>query len=61
MWKKSPPINNTDISEWYWYYDPKHKSLEIIEIWPKRDVRRFDGYWYTEIIIPPSKPNLEKQ
>ena len=55
-WSKKTPKNNTQISEWYWYYDPKNKAPEIIEIWSKRDVSRFDGYWWSNNISVPQVP-----
>lgn len=58
-WTKNPPVNETDTSEWYWYYDPKNKHPEIIEIWPKRDAKRLDGLWWTTKIAIPKLPKKE--
>jgi hypothetical protein len=58
-WTKNPPVNESDTSEWYWYFNPKEKHPEIIEVWPKRDTKRLDGLWWTTKIAVPILPKKQ--
>jgi len=60
-WTKDPPINDSDISQWYWYYDSRNNEPEIIEIWPGRDVKRLDGFWFYKKITVPYVPKKKTE
>jgi len=57
-WSKIPPIApKSPPSLYYWYWDNGDIEPCVMELWAKRDVKRFAGDWWLEPVpCPPCKP-----
>jgi len=54
MWSKDPPLAPLKKpSKFYWFYDPSLKEMWPVEVWPKRYLDHFQGFWWS---IPIDKP-----
>jgi hypothetical protein len=63
-WSKDPPIapEKGFVSEYYWFYDSISRVMTAVEVWPKRWLKHYHGYWWiTPIARPPEKPPQEAQ
>jgi len=52
--KKSPESPKYPPSLWYWYWDKDEIEPCVMELWAKRDVSRFTGYWWLEPVPGPA-------
>lgn len=43
--REQPASPETAPSDWYWYWDDKDREPCVIELWPKRDIVRYRGWW----------------
>lgn len=62
QWSKTPPVapEKGFNSEFYWFYDSMDKTTTVVEVWPKRWLKHYHGYWWTTPISrPPEKPPRE--
>lgn len=60
-WSKKPPKSPiSGPSLWYWFWQKGEEEPVIMELWAKRDVKRFKGYWWHEPQpCPPKNPFID--
>lgn len=49
QWTREKPISpdKNECSRWYWYWEFDQPQDWIIEVWPGRDLKMFDGWWWS--------------
>jgi len=62
-WTKTKPIAPSEYpSDWYWYYEDRHKEPWVMQLWPNRTLHAYNGLWWDEKVNRVTdKPKLPKE
>lgn len=56
-WTKiQPSVPEHPPSDWYWYWEPGAKEPFVVELWPGRYIKHYNGWWGPMVSDKPEDP-----